>query len=88
MQVPIQLQLQQIARIVAKSTRFRGFGANKAQRLHLQSVNKRIQYAAYMIGGNKIIQNHWKQCSLPPPIAFDIAHKKCPRFRKGIFSLL
>jgi hypothetical protein len=83
MQISIQIQLQQIARIVTRTPGRCGFGSREPKLFHLQPVDECVDHTAHMLVWHQIVQHCWKQRPLTPPLASDIAHKeKCPRSRK------
>ena len=76
MQISVQIQLQQIARIVTRTARLRRLGPLEPQLRHRQPVHERIDHPAYMIGWNQIVQNHRKQRPLTPAFSSDVAQKE------------
>ena len=56
MQVAVQLQLEQIARIVPRTPRFRRLGAHEPKLVHLQLADERLDHPTQVIGWNQIIQ--------------------------------
>jgi len=75
MQIAIQIQLQQIARIVAGTACLGCLGTLEAQPAHRQTLDERIDHTANMIRRNQIVQNHRKQRPLTPTFALHITHK-------------
>ena len=59
-QISVQVQLQQIARIVARTPCFRSFGSREPKLLHLQPLDECVDHSAHMIGWNKVVQHYWK----------------------------
>jgi hypothetical protein len=50
-------------------------GTLEAQLRHRQTIHKRVDYPAHMIGRNQIVQHHRKQRPLTAAFALDIAHR-------------
>src|SRR6201981_125142 len=88
LEIAVEIQLQQVARIITRSPGLGGLGALKSQTRHVQPVDKRIDHPAHVILGDQLFQADRKQSSLRPAFSLHKAHKKCPRSRKGIFALL
>jgi len=86
-QVPVQIQFQQIARVVTRTSSFSRFGANETQLRHVQPTHKRLDYTADMILWNQIVQGRWKQGVLTTLLAFDISHSAMPSFARIFASL-
>ncbi len=86
LQIPVQVQLQQIPRIITRPPGLGRLGAFESQLRHFQPLHKRIDHPADMIVGDQLLQRDRKQASLCPSFSLHKAHKKCPRFREGIFS--
>jgi hypothetical protein len=68
-QVAVQIQLQQIARIVTRPARLRCLGSLEAEIAHRQTADESIDHPAHMIGWHQIIQHHRKQRPLTPALA-------------------
>jgi hypothetical protein len=81
MQIPVQIKLQQIARVVTRSTRIGRLGALKTQPAHIQLVHERLNDPAHMIGRNKIVQRRREHTLLVSRLALYITQGKCPLAR-------
>src|SRR5437879_7815740 len=55
-QIPVQVQLQQITRIVARSSRLRRLGTHKAQLRHVQPPNERLHDSTYVVDWKPALQ--------------------------------
>jgi hypothetical protein len=73
--IQIQIQLQQIARIIPRTPGLGRFGTFKPKLCHIQLAHERLDYAAHMIAWNQIIQRYRKQRLLPPRLALNEAHE-------------
>jgi len=88
LQVSVQVQLQQIPRIVAGSSRLGRFSSHKTQCRYVQLCHERLNYSTDMIGRNQIVQRRWKQRLLPARFTLNIGHKKCPRSPRGHLPII
>src|SRR3974377_157077 len=86
-QGPVQIQFQQIARVVTRTSSFSRFGANETQLRHVQPTHKRLDYTADMILWHQIVQGRWKQGVLTTLLAFDISLSAMPSFARIFASL-
>jgi hypothetical protein len=86
MKVPVQVQLQQVAWIIARAARSRRLGPHEPQLLHIQLADKRLDHPADMIDRNQIVQHRRKQRGLPARFTLYVGQRKYPRFREGIFA--
>src|SRR2546421_1271536 len=74
MQISVQVQLQQVSRIIARSSRVRRFGAHKSQLFHVQPTYESFDHPADMIAWNQLLQRDRKQCSLIALLPLDETH--------------
>src|SRR6266576_3670976 len=82
-QIPVQVQLQQITRIVARSSRLRRLGTHKAQLRHVQPPNERLHDSTHVVDWNQFVQGRGKHRRLLPRLTPDIRHKKMPPLPRG-----
>jgi hypothetical protein len=83
-QVALQIQLQSIARIAAGPTYICSLRMLETKGRHFQPIHESVYHSAYVIGRNKIIQQHWKECSLVSPFTSDVTHvRKTHQFDKA-----
>src|SRR5438132_213786 len=78
-----QVQLQQITRIVARSSRLRRLGTHKAQLRHVQPPNERLHDSTHVVDWNQFVQGRGKHRRLLPRLTPDIRHKKMPPLPRG-----
>src|SRR5437879_9741802 len=82
-QIPVQVQLQQSTRIVARSSRLRRLGTHKSQRRHIQPPNERLHVSTHVVHWNQFVQGRGKHRPLLPRLTPDIRHKKMPPLPRG-----
>jgi hypothetical protein len=75
MQVPVQVQLQQIPRIIAGPACLCRFRPLESKLRYQQNIDECVYYTAHLIGRHKIIQHHRKQRTLIPSLASNLAHE-------------
>src|SRR5580692_10261289 len=88
LQITVEIEFQQIARIIARPPSLSRLGALKSQTRHVQPIDKCIDDPAHVIIRDQLFQTDWKQCSLCPALSLHKAHKKMPSLSRGIFSFL
>src|SRR6266478_2375878 len=76
LEITVQIELQQITRIVARPPGVGCLGAFKSQIRHVQPIHKRIDHPAHMIVRNQFFQTYGKQRALLPSLSLYISHKK------------
>src|SRR5580765_366765 len=76
LEITVQIELQQIPRIVARPSGVGRLGAFKSQIRHVQPIHERIDHPAHMIVRNQFFQTYGKQRALLPPLSLHIPHKK------------
>jgi len=74
LQIPVQIKLQQISRIVSRPPCLGRFCPHKSQPLHVDPVDQCVNHPAKMITRNQFLQAPRKQYPLRPLISFDESH--------------
>jgi hypothetical protein len=69
MQVTVQVQLQQIPRIIAGAACLCRFRPLESKLRYQKTIYECVNYTAHVIGRHKIIQHHGKQRTLIPSLA-------------------
>src|SRR5271166_3022076 len=75
LQISVQIQLQQISRIVSWTPRLLRLRLHKSQLLYIQPVDESVNHPTKMFVGYKLFQAHRKQRPLRPRIPFDESHR-------------
>jgi len=88
LQVTIEIEFEQIARIVPRPPRVGPVCAFKPQPCYVQTIYKRIDHAANVVLRNQFVQGQRKQCCLRPTFASNEAHKRCPHALKGDLAIV
>jgi hypothetical protein len=76
LQIPVQIQLEQITWVIAGTTCRRCNTANEPQSRHVQTIDKGIYHTTGMIPRNHVIQTFGKHCPLSSSFSHDVAHKQ------------
>src|SRR6185436_18340575 len=82
-QVAIDIQLQQIRRVVGRASRSTGLGAQEAQLLKIQTIHKHIDEPNRSVSENVVLQAGGKQLALGSVRTLAIAHVDRTRRHKG-----
>src|ERR1019366_10767238 len=83
LQIAVQVELQQIARIITRPPSLGRLGALKSQTNHVQPSDKCIDDPAHMIIRNQLFQGDWKKSSLRTAFTLHKAHNKMPSLSRG-----
>src|SRR6202521_3459681 len=76
LKIAVQIEFQQIARIIARPPSLCRLGALKSQTRHVQPIDKCIDDTAHVIVRNQLFQSDRKEGRLGPAFTLHIAHKK------------
>jgi len=74
LQIPVEVQLQKIARSVPRTASIGCRGADKSQTAKVQPLYKRLNHPANMIGWNQILKRNRKQRLLVACFAKNVSH--------------
>src|ERR1700688_3421671 len=86
--IAVQVELQQIVRIITRPPSLGRLGALKSPTRHVQPIDKCIDDPAYMIIRNQLFQGDWKKSSLRTAFTLHKAHKKMPSLSREASSHL
>ncbi len=79
-QVPINIELQEVARCIRRTAHLFRHNLGKTQLSQIQAVNKRIDHTNWIVNTNQIVQNFREKRRLIPRLSANVRHQS-PRIK-------